>query len=450
MPVLRAPLGHRAAVVATTMLLVATLFLAGRAPMARAEHSPAEQGLRAAIEARVVPDSGRGVIRLPRVSLDDGDATVIVALRDAGSIERIRAAATEDAFAIFDAAYHSPVADQVRTMTLVGTFPITGSRGTRELRVLRAVLTAATAAQIDWLTLRPEGLPRAVDTWRFYPPFGPETEGTPAAGTPTGVVTPSAAGTPAAEDPIISSLIDIGGRRLFLRCIGTGQPTVILESGYGDDGTIWDSVQLKASEQIRVCSYDRAGLSRSDPAPSLPRTSADVVADLHALLGAAGIAPPYLLVGHSFGGLHARIFAATYPAEVAGLVLVDGWPEGYDAALKALVSDQQWTEYQATLAKDPDYEAIDLDASYAEVRAALLPPGLPLTVISHGRPPDATCCPSGWPVAEQERLWQELQRSLVALEPAARQIIATESGHSIHYEQPELVVDVILGMIDAL
>jgi pimeloyl-ACP methyl ester carboxylesterase len=449
MPSARVRLSRRATV-AVTMLLLATLVLAGSAPPARAQDSPAEQQLRRAIGARVVPDSGRGMIRLPRVSLDDGDATVIVALRDTGGVEGIRVAATDDAFAVFDAAYHSPVAAQIRTMTLVGTFPVTGSRGTRELRVLRAVLTAETAARIDWQTLRPEGLAGAVDTWRFYPPFGPETGGTPVAETPPVVGTSSAAGTPVAEDPIISSLIDIGGRRLFLRCIGTGQPTVILEAGYGDDGTIWDSVQLKASERIRVCSYDRAGLSRSDPAPSLPRTSADVVADLHALLGAAGIAPPYLLVGHSFGGLHARLFAATYPAEVAGLVLVDGWPEGYDAALRTLVSDDQWTQYQATLAKDPDYEAIDLDASYTEVRAAPLPPGLPLTVISHGRPPDAACCPPGWPVAAQEQLWQELQRGLVALEPDARQIMGTESGHAIHYEQPELVVDAILGMVAVL
>lgn len=437
----------RPATVAVTMLLLATLVLTGNVPPARAQDSPAEQQLRVAVEAKLAPDSGRGVIRIPRVSLDDGDATVIVALRDMGGIEGIRVAATEDAYAIFDAVYHSPVADQVRTMTLVGTFPITGTRGTRELRVLRAVLTSETAARLDWVILRPEGLPAAVDTWRFYPPFGPETEGSPTAGTPPAVGTPAATGTPVAEDPIISSLIDIGGRRLFLRCIGTGQPTVILEAGYGDDGTIWDSVQLKASERIRVCSYDRAGLSRSDPAPSLPRTSADVVADLHALLGAAGITPPYLLVGHSFGALHARLFAATYPAEVAVLMLIDGWPEGYDAALRALVSDEQWTRYQATLAKDPDYEAIDLEASYAEVRAAPLSPGLPLTVISHGRPPDAACCPPGWPVAAQEQLWQELQRGLVALEPGATQIIATESGHAIHYEQPELVVDAMLGMI---
>ena len=96
----------------------------------------------------------------------------------------------------------------------------------------------------------------------------------------------------AGEDPVISSPINIGDRLIFLRCIGSGGPTVILEAGYGDNGTIWAPVQIHASEFVRICSYDRAGLERSDEPEHYPRTGAEVVADLHAALQAAQVEPP--------------------------------------------------------------------------------------------------------------------------------------------------------------
>ena len=448
----------RPAALALLMPLLAALL----APAVVAQDTPEEVSLRAAVEARIAPDSGRGTIRLPRVSLDAaGDATVIVSLRDLGSVEGIRAAATEDVAAILDAVYHAPGADRVRTLTVIGTFPITGTRGTRELRTLRVVLSAERAAAIAWDSLAPTTLAEQVDLWRFYPPFGPDAAGldtggqapaAPASGplpAPPGLPT---AAVPAAEaaapEAIISSLIDIGGRRLFLRCIGAGGPTVLLEAGYGDDGTIWSSVQLRVSEFARVCSYDRAGLHRSDRVLDLPRTGADVVADLHALLAAADVPGPYVLVGHSYGGLYSRLFAATYPAEVAGLVLVDAWHEDFDAALRALVTPAQEAAFQALLAADPDHEVVDLGATYAQVRAAPLPADLPLIVLSHGRQADAACCPPGWPIIEQEELWQKLQGDLVGLVPGAERVVAAESGHAVHYEQPELVVDAVRRLVE--
>jgi pimeloyl-ACP methyl ester carboxylesterase len=263
--------------------------------------------------------------------------------------------------------------------------------------------------------------------------------------------TPSVAGTSATpEAPVLSSPFDVGGRNLFLRCIGSGGPTVILEAGYGDDGTIWAPVQLRLSASVRVCSYDRAGLSRSDPPDHRPRTAADVVADLHALLGAADVAPPYVLAGHSYGGLFTRLFAATYPAEVAGMVLVDAWHEDYDARLRALVSPEQWTEYEALLAQDPDYEAVDFEASYAELRAAPPLRPMPLVVLSHGRPPDPSCCPPGWPLAAQERLWQELQANLAGLVPNSHHLVVAESGHGIAQAEPEVVVAAIQSVVAAV
>ena len=262
--------------------------------------------------------------------------------------------------------------------------------------------------------------------------------------------TPRAAGAGATpEAPVISSPFDVGGRNLFLRCIGSGGPTVILEAGYGDDGTIWAPVQLRLSASVRVCSYDRAGLSRSDPPDHRPRTATDIVADLHTLLRAADVAPPYVLVGHSYGGLFTRLFATTYPAEVAGMVLVDAWHEDFDARLRALVSPEQWTAYETLLAQDPDYEAIDLDASYAELRAAPPLRPMPLVVLSHGRPPDPSYCPPGWPLAAQERLWQELQADLAALVPNSHHLVVAESGHGIAQAQPEVVVDAIRSVVAA-
>lgn len=112
------------------------------------------------------------------------------------------------------------------------------------------------------------------------------------------------------------------GRRLNVYCTGGGSPTVIFDSGLGDGTKAWGLVQPLIAAKTRTCSYDRAGLGFSDPS-SLPRTSANIVADLHRLLAAAGIKPPYVLVGHSFGGMNAKLYAETYPAEVKGIVFVD-------------------------------------------------------------------------------------------------------------------------------
>lgn len=117
-------------------------------------------------------------------------------------------------------------------------------------------------------------------------------------------------------------LVDIGGRRLNIVCTGTGSPTVILEAGLLADSGAWRLVQPSLSQSTRVCSYDRAGLGFSDPAGS-PRDAAAIVSDLHALLRRAGIAPPYVLVGWSSGGLYTRLYQYRFPNEVVGLVEVD-------------------------------------------------------------------------------------------------------------------------------
>ena len=117
-------------------------------------------------------------------------------------------------------------------------------------------------------------------------------------------------------------LVDAGGFRLHLHCTGTGTPSVVLEAALGGSSISWSLVQPSVARLTCVCSYDRAGFGWSD-AGSMPRTAGRVADELRVVLDRGGVPPPYVLVGHSFGGLVVRIFAARHPSDVAGLVLVD-------------------------------------------------------------------------------------------------------------------------------
>ena len=128
--------------------------------------------------------------------------------------------------------------------------------------------------------------------------------------------------------PSSPGMIDVGGYKLYFWCIGQGSPTVILEAGQGSGAGYLVKVQSGGDRSYRVCSYDRANIPPSDKAPQ-PRTYLDIARDLHTLLMNAQIDGPYILVGHSGGGLMARLFVDQYPGEVAGLVLVDSGPPGH-------------------------------------------------------------------------------------------------------------------------
>ena len=122
--------------------------------------------------------------------------------------------------------------------------------------------------------------------------------------------------------PPPGKLLDVGGRRLHLIESGQGSPVVVFESGISASCLNWTHVRERVAQFTRCCSYDRAGLGWSDPV-STPRVASRIVEELHALLQAAGLPPSYVLAGHSFGGLLVRAYAAAYPDEVAGLVLID-------------------------------------------------------------------------------------------------------------------------------
>ncbi len=149
-----------------------------------------------------------------------------------------------------------------------------------------------------------------------------------------------------ANFPPPGRLVDVGGFKLHIYCTGTasaGAPTVILESGLTGIVPIWHHIQTEVSKVTRVCAYDRAGIGWSEPSPE-PRDAQHIANELHTLLAKSGTAAPYVLVGHSSGGLYVRAYQRLYPADVSGMVLIDSTPERFHA-----LTVEGRTEYDATL-----------------------------------------------------------------------------------------------------
>jgi pimeloyl-ACP methyl ester carboxylesterase len=287
-----------------------------------------------------------------------------------------------------------------------------------------------------------------------------------------------------------SGLVDIGGRNLYLECRGEGSPAVILESGAYGRGDVWTRdleepegertmVLPGVAQFTRVCAYDRPGTigevnsaldpygplfypSRSDPVPQ-PRTTRDMVADLHALLGAADIPGPYVLVAHSAGGLVARLYASTYPDEVVGMVLLDSTHEDVWLRFQEALTPEQWAEFEALTVTNQEmldaypeaerwYTApLADDATTGQVRRAVQEAprhAMPLVVLAHGIPFGAPL--PDWPSEKMENIMFALQEDLAQRVPNAHFAIAAESGHNIHQDQPELVIEAIRDVVDAV
>jgi len=234
--------------------------------------------------------------------------------------------------------------------------------------------------------------------------------------------------------------IDVGGFRLNLRCDGEGSPAVVLDAGAGDNLATWEWVVPGVRKLTRVCAYDRAGLGKSDPGPK-PRTSARIVQELRELLLGARVPPPYVLVGHSFGGLNARLFASTNPAEVAGLVLVDATPEDYPAIENTLHSRGDREKLLTSRAIAPPAFTDELESmkeSADAVRAAHVAPGLPVVILTAVHGDDSPAF---------RAVWETLQRRMAGTFPNGRQIIAEHSDHYIQFDEPELVVSAIRELV---
>ena len=241
-------------------------------------------------------------------------------------------------------------------------------------------------------------------------------------------------------------LVAVGGRRLRINCLGSnvsGSPTVILEAGLGDSSAVWNLVQPEAAKFTRVCAYDRAGLGKSAPA-SAPRTIEAVVEDLHALLTNAKISAPYVMVGHSLGGIITRLYASRYPKEVAGMVLIDSAHEDEPDRGLALLPLEiiKQLKPEDFMIRNPR-ESIDHCSIRALMNAANWRGSIPLVVLTQGQPYSPNDYPTPALAAKFYQLHLDLQKDLVRRSPRGRQIIAKRSGHSIHQDQPELVIDAI-------
>ena len=277
--------------------------------------------------------------------------------------------------------------------------------------------------------------------------------------------------------PAPGQLIDVGGYRLHIQCVGTGSPTVVLDAGLGGSSLDWSLVQPELGRSTRVCAYDRAGMGWSDPSPR-PRTPRQIADELHMLLTKAGIAGPYLLVGHSLAGKNVRLFALQHPDQVAGMVLVDARSEYVDAntspaeaqafqrasaaqailyrlargvGLVRLIGASLWggpampratrtegmlltTSPRAVDAQTA--EALERAADDAQLQAAPSLGDRPLIVLA------AEQNMTGTPY------WAEAQRRLAALGTNGRLIVPAGSVHYIHWEQPALAIDAVRRAIE--
>jgi len=267
---------------------------------------------------------------------------------------------------------------------------------------------------------------------------------------PAPTATPIAQATTTRSSANISGLYDAGGHKLFVDCQGQrseGSPTVILDAGLGVDSGTWARVQPQVADFARVCRYDRAGLGQSVARGPMPRTSEQMVSELHALLASAGIQPPYVLVGASFGGLNTQLYSMTYPKEVAGLVLVDALHPQFDERIEKLFTPEQVAERRAELSDNLEgVQFTDILTSEMQVQNAGTLPDLPLIVLRHGRPFDFS---PGWPADEVEKLWVDLQTDLASRSSTGQLVLATGAGHRIAEMRPDLVIQAIKDVVNA-
>jgi pimeloyl-ACP methyl ester carboxylesterase len=279
------------------------------------------------------------------------------------------------------------------------------------------------------------------------------------------------------------TFIDVGGHRLHALCHGEKSPTVILDAGLGGSSLDWSLIQTEVATFAQVCSYDRAGYGWSDPGPK-PRSSQQIVNELYTLLPKIGMKPPYILVGHSFGGLNMRLYACQHPEQVAGMVLVDASPEDQRTRMpkppfkEKLGQQIQWQMFRLRpfLARlgllrlqgkpngviealptvlQPVARAIGLrseaydwifgeaqaiELSEAQIRAATSFPPIPLIVL--------TAAGGDWPNTEVKHCWLELQAELARLSPQGSHRVIEKSGHFIQIDQPHLVINAIREIVN--
>lgn len=271
--------------------------------------------------------------------------------------------------------------------------------------------------------------------------------------------------------PPLGQMVDVGGYRLHMNCTGAGSPLVVIEAGWGAWSLEWSGVQEEVAKTTQVCTYDRAGMGYSEAGP-LPRNAKQFAKELHTLLEKANLAGPYVLVGHSLGGLPVRVFAHEYPTQVAGVVLIDSMsPEkttqttmansqiparSIVASLPALLAQiglvrlfpgafitqnlapeaqSAYTAFSVTPRSIQAWadEGTGMQASLAQAAAIKRFGALPLIVLTAG--------------LNHQTGWQTRQVELLQLSSNSEQMMVDDSGHNIQLERPEAAVSAIVKMV---
>lgn len=232
---------------------------------------------------------------------------------------------------------------------------------------------------------------------------------------------------------------DIDGVRLWYSVKGNGEPTVVFDSGLGDTHDVWRWVWPRVARETSVFLYDRAGLGRSDPGPA-PRSPARMVEELRQLLSAARLEPPFILVGHSLGGLNARLLAATYPDDVAGIVLVDAMPPRFPGEF--LKTGPARAKIETMLSAAPratrmEYRAITAGDGALEIGDTA--PGLPAAVLCSQRQDEDP---------DFRNRWITLQHETAVQLNAATYEVVEGAGHYLQYDAPDDVIEAILKVVE--
>ncbi len=228
---------------------------------------------------------------------------------------------------------------------------------------------------------------------------------------------------------------------------GKGHPVIVFLSGYGADMDTWSKVYSPAEKISSVFAYNRLGYGNSDKARE-PQTGVVIVAGLRQLLRERGLNPPYVLVGHSLGGLYANLFARLYPQDIAGVVLVDSSHPAQQEMMRARQGVVQRVLMGVlngldSVAHSRHSEISSFDVTAEQIKKAGPFPAIPLIVLS------AAQLPPAWLVrAEVIQGLRDDQRDLASMSPQGRQVIADKSGHFVQMDEPELVIQAIQEVVD--
>ena len=268
--------------------------------------------------------------------------------------------------------------------------------------------------------------------------------------TAAAATTPATAATTERPTADVDQLVRVGDGRLHVRCVGAGETTVVLIAGFNDGGDNWGRITPALAGRTRVCSSARFGTGTSDP-PTTPQTFATSAADLHTLLEQIGEPGPYVLVGHSYGGAQAVTFAATYPDEVDGLVLLDATPTTW-AAASCAVPDDGSDAAAAFVARcaDPaaptdNPEQLDEAAGFAAVAAIDSLGTLPLSVVTAAEHPFPGLDPVE--AARLDDVWNHGQQHWMSLSSAAQLVTVEDTGHYIQLDRPDAVIDAVQRLL---